>query len=71
MIDPNATTVDVQPSESSPCILEVRLYDSNGTYVIEDQPLIPGHTLPGMLFNVGRTGRDIHIENAYIHGKKH
>ena len=55
--------VDVGRSQSS---LEIQLYDTEGNYLIEDQPLNEHISFPGLLLTIHHPKEKICIESIYV-----
>ena len=66
VLDNKATEVLVEHTESGMSILKVKLYGQDGAYVIEDRPLGPNHSMPGLLLTVNGIDQSLWIESAYI-----
>lgn len=54
--------------------LALRLFDRSGNYVIEDRPIAPGFSLPGLALTLKPAEREVRIDNIYLqpsyHGKR-
>lgn len=67
-INKDSTNVKLSRNKENPdkCELEVRLYDKEGAYVLEDHGMEPYYVVPGLLFSVSEKGSKVCIERVYV-----
>ena len=65
-LDSRRTQVFVQDNGRNLCTIDVKLSNYLGESVIEDQPVGPGITMPGLLLTYYGINHDLTVENIYV-----